>query len=202
MSDNKTTDTISMHFRHSTTVDELVNKLRAHYVWNEKDDLPEWIAEPLKDFPLLASYAQTLLQTLRSIPTSFGDQEATEYDLLVNCMITDQIMTSLREFELHYRAAHPVPDSEYKSANTISSYMHWLFPAARKKPPNSSNLKRSPLYRYLSDTYFIPCELDKRENPCRGSGWAHGLRRPHAWAAPARHAVRFARNFPARSMMR
>ena len=84
-----------------------VNKLRAHYVWNEKDDLPEWIAEPLKDFPLLASYAQTLLQTLRSIPTSFGDQEATEYDLLVNCMITDQIMTSLREFELHYRAAHP-----------------------------------------------------------------------------------------------
>ena len=70
-------------------------------------------------------------------------------------------MTSLREFELHYRAAHPVPDSEYKSANTISSYMHWLFPAARKKPPNSSNLKRSPLYRYLSDTYFIPCELDK-----------------------------------------
>ena len=135
MSDNKTTDTISMHFRHSTTVDELVNKLRAHYVWNEKDDLPEWIAEPLKDFPLLASYAQTLLQTLRSIPTSFGDQEATEYDLLVNCMITDQIMTSLREFELHYRAAHPVPDSEYKSANTISSYMHWLFPAARKKPP-------------------------------------------------------------------
>ena len=161
MSDNKTTDTISMHFRHSTTVDELVNKLRAHYVWNEKDDLPEWIAEPLKDFPLLASYAQTLLQTLRSIPTSFGDQEATEYDLLVNCMITDQIMTSLREFELHYRAAHPVPDSEYKSANTISSYMHWLFPAARKKPPNSSNLKRSPLYRYLSDTYFIPCELDK-----------------------------------------
>ena len=34
MSDNKTTDTISMHFRHSTTVDELVNKLRAHYVWN------------------------------------------------------------------------------------------------------------------------------------------------------------------------
>ena len=44
MSDNKTTDTISMHFRHSTTVDELVNKLRAHYVWNEKDDLPEWIA--------------------------------------------------------------------------------------------------------------------------------------------------------------
>ena len=108
MSDNKTTDTISMHFRHSTTVDELVNKLRAHYVWNEKDDLPEWIAEPLKDFPLLASYAQTLLQTLRSIPTSFGDQEATEYDLLVNCMITDQIMTSLREFELHYRAAHPV----------------------------------------------------------------------------------------------
>ena len=28
------------------------------------------------------------------------------------------------------------------------------------------------------------------------------LRRPHAWAAPARHAVRFARNFPARSMMR
>ena len=112
MSDNKTTDTISMHFRHSTTVDELVNKLRAHYVWNEKDDLPEWIAEPLKDFPLLASYAQTLLQTLRSIPTSFGDQEATEYDLLVNCMITDQIMTSLREFELHYRAAHPVPESE------------------------------------------------------------------------------------------
>lgn len=153
MSDNKTTDTISMHFRHSTTVDELVNKLRAHYVWNEKDDLPGWIAEPLKDFPLLASYAQTLLQTLRSIPTSFGDQEATEYDLLVNCMITDQIMTSLREFELHYRAAHPVPDSEYKSANTISSYMHWLFPAARKKPPNSSNLKRSPLIslfeRYL-----------------------------------------------------
>ena len=94
MSDNKTTDTIAMHFRHSTTVDELVNKLRAHYVWNEKDDLPEWIAEPLKDFPLLASYAQTLLQTLRSIPTSFGDQEATEYDLLVNCMIIDQIMTS------------------------------------------------------------------------------------------------------------
>ena len=37
--------------------------------------------------------------------------------------------------------------------------------------------------------------LPKRENPCRGSGWAHGLRRPHAWAAPARHAVRFARNF-------
>lgn len=32
MSDNKTTDTISMHFRHSTTVDELVNKLRAHCV--------------------------------------------------------------------------------------------------------------------------------------------------------------------------
>ena len=31
---------------------------------------------------------------------------------------------------------------------------------------------------------------------------AHGLRRPHAWAAPARHAVRFARSFPDRSMMR
>lgn len=74
-------------------------------------------------------------------------------------MITDQIMTSLREFELHYRAAHPVPDSEYKSANTISSYMHWLFPAARKKPPNSSNLKRSPLYRYLSDTLFYSLRI-------------------------------------------
>lgn len=161
MSDNQTTDIIAMHFRHSATVDELVNKLRAHYVWHEEDNLPEWIAEPLKGFPLLTSYAQTLLQTLRSIPTSFGDQEVTEYDLLVNCMIADQIMTSLREFELHYRAAHPVPDRENKSANTISSYMHWLFPAAGKKPPNSSNLKRSPLYRYLSDTQFIPCELDK-----------------------------------------
>lgn len=161
MSDNKTIDTIAMHFRHSATVDELVNKLRTHYVWHEEDDLPEWIAEPLKDFPLLASYAQMLLQTLRSIPTSFGDQEATEYDIFVNCMITDQIMTSLREFELRYRAAHPVPDTENKSANTVSSYMHWLFPAAEKKLPNSSNLKRSPLYRYLSDTYFIPCELDK-----------------------------------------
>lgn len=160
MSDNKTIDTIAMHFRHSTTVDELVNKLRAHYVWHEKDDLPEWIAEPLKNFPLLASYAQALLQTLRSIPTSFGDQEVTGYDILVNCIITDQIMTSLREFELRYRAAHPVPDTENKSANTVSSYMHWLFSAA-EKTPNSSNLKRSPLYRYLSDTYFIPCELDK-----------------------------------------
>ena len=160
MSDNKTTDTIAMHFRHSATVDELVSKLRAHYVWHEEDDLPEWIAEPLKGFPLLTSYAQTLLQTLRSIPTSFGDQEVTEYDLLVNCMIADQIMTSLREFELHYRAAHPVPDRENKSANTISSYMHWLFPTAGKTP-NSSNLKRSPLYCYLSDTQFIPCELDK-----------------------------------------
>ena len=54
MSDNKTIDTIAMHFRHSTTVDELVNKLRAHYVWHEKDDLPEWIAEPLKNFPALS----------------------------------------------------------------------------------------------------------------------------------------------------
>lgn len=160
MSDSKTTDTIAMHFRHSTTVDELVNKLRAHYVWHEEDDLPKWIAEPLKEFPLLTSYAQALLQTLRSIPTSFGDQESTEYDLLINCMITDQIMTSLREFELHYRAAHPVPDTENKSANTVSSYMHWLFSAAGKTP-NSSNLKRSPLYCYLSDTQFIPCELDK-----------------------------------------
>lgn len=161
MSDSKTTDTIAMHFRHSTTVDELVNKLRAHYVWHEEDDLPEWIAEPLKGFPLLTSYAQTLLQTLRSIPTSFGDQEATEYDLLVNCMITDQIMTSLREFKLRYRAAHPVPDSENKSSISNSLYTQWLFPAAEKKLPNSSNLKRSPLYRYLSNTQFIPCELDK-----------------------------------------
>ena len=61
MSDSKTTDTIAMHFRHSTTVDELVNKLRAHYVWHEEDDLPKWIAEPLKEFPLLTSYAQALL---------------------------------------------------------------------------------------------------------------------------------------------
>ena len=133
MSDSKTTDTIAMHFRHSTTVDELVNKLRAHYVWHEEDDLPKWIAEPLKDFPLLASYVRTLLQTLRSTPKSFGNQKLTGYDFFVNCMITDQIMTSLREFELRYRAAHPVPDRENKSANTISSYMHWLFPAAGKK---------------------------------------------------------------------
>ena len=161
MSDNKTTDTIAMHFRHSATVKELVSKLRARYVWHEEDDLPEWIAEPLKGFPLLSSYVRTLLQTLRSTTKPFGNQKLTGYDFFVNCMITDQIMTSLREFELHYRAAHPVPDRENKSANTISSYMHWLFPAAGKKTPNSSNLKRSPLYRYLSDTYFIPCELDK-----------------------------------------
>ena len=143
MSDNKTTDTISMHFRHSTTVDELVNKLRAHYVWNEKDDLPEWIAEPLKRLPLLASYAQTLLQTLRSIPTSFGDQEATEYDLLVNCMITDQIMTSPVEFELHYRAAHPVPDSEYKPPIPFRPICTGCFLQQGKSRLNSSNLKRS-----------------------------------------------------------
>ena len=87
-----------------------------------------------------------------------------------------------------------------------------------------TDLSYSPelLYRFLQESSCILCkamqdcfpagtyyslaavqeQLAQAGKSCRGSGWAHGLRRPHAWAAPARHAVRFARNFPARSMMR
>lgn len=158
-------------FCHSSSVDELVGKLRNRYAWDDKKLLPKWISASLDGFPHLQTCIQSLMQSLRSAPASFGDTKISCYDVLVNCMITDQIMQALKQFETHYRAAYTELDNEPSLNNAGPSYLRWLFSSPRRqdgaKPskeaaiPKLDNLKRSPLYQYLTDAGFVPCEADR-----------------------------------------
>lgn len=162
---------LAAQFCHSSSVDELIGKLRNHYAWNDGESLPKWISASLDGFPHLQTSIQKLMQSLRSAPASFGDTKISRYDVLVNCMITDQIMQALKQFETNYRAAHAELDNEPSSNNAGPSYLRWLFASPRRqdgaKPskkaaiPKLDNLKRSPLYQYLADTSFVPCEADR-----------------------------------------
>ena len=110
--------------------------------------------------------------------------------------------------------------TDYQQAQGILRLEAKYGAAMLQKHFGITDLSYSPelLYRFLQESSCILC---KAMQDCFPAGTYYSLaavqeqlaqagksvqrkrlRRPHAWAAPARHAVRFARNFPARSMMR
>ena len=171
MSYSQKDNSLTAQFCYSSTVDELVNKLRNNYAWDDAEVLPKWISAPLAKYPQLQAYTRKFMYFLRSTTTSFGNTKLNYYDVLINCMITDQFMGALKQFEARYRAAHSAFDSESSANTSRTSYLRWLFSVSRRwddaasskgaVAPKPSNLERSPLYRYFTDTDFIPCETDR-----------------------------------------
>lgn len=74
---------LTAQFCHSSSVDELIGKLRNRYAWDDGESLPEWISASLDGFPHLQTCIQKLIQSLRSTPASFVDRKISCYDVLI-----------------------------------------------------------------------------------------------------------------------
>ena len=81
---------------------------------------------------------------------------------MIDCMITDLLMSALQRFETQYRLneynARPTLQASDSTAPAIksASYFRWLYPENPTRHLKLSNLKREPLsrYYYASDGSF------------------------------------------------
>ena len=87
MSYSQKDNSLTAQFCYSSTVDELVNKLRNNYAWDDAEVLPKWISAPLAKYPQLQAYTRKFMYFLRSTTTSFGNTKLNYYDVLVNCCL-------------------------------------------------------------------------------------------------------------------
>lgn len=149
-------------------ISEVEADLRAYFAWEIGKPLPGWIYDKLDMFPHLRRHACGFLSFLRTTTSSFNEQERSLYDIMIDCMITDLLMSALQRFETQYRLneynARPTLQASDSTAPAIksASYFRWLYPENPTRHLKLSNLKREPLsrYYYASDGSFLPCTLD------------------------------------------
>lgn len=155
-------------FRERKDISEVEADLRAYFAWDKDQPLPDWIYDKLKKYPHLQRHACGFLAFLRSTVSSFNEQERSLYDIMIDCMITDLLMSALQRFEVQYRLneynARPTLQSPDRTAPAIksASYFRWLYPEHPTRHLKLSNLKREPLsrYYYADDGSFLPRTLD------------------------------------------
>ena len=160
----------SESFRERKKISEVEADLRAYFAWEKGKPLPGWIYDKLKKYPLLTEHTIKFLHWLRSQPATNKCKAKTcsLYDIMVDCMITDLLMSALQRFETQYRLneynARPTLQASDSTAPAIksASYFRWLYPENPTRHLKLSNLKREPLsrYYYASDGSFLPCTLD------------------------------------------
>ena len=155
-------------FRERKDISEVEADLRAYFAWDKDKPLPDWIHDKLEKYPHLQRHTCGFLSFLRSTTSGFNKQERSLYDIMIDCMITDIIISVLNEYEKQYRIKEcrhlPYPVS---SAATPSipdaSYLSWLFPELPKHSIKMSNLRREPLHIYYKDAKdgsLLPRTLD------------------------------------------
>ena len=145
-------------------ISEVEADLRAYFAWEIGKPLPGWIYDKLDMFPHLRRHACGFLSFLRTTTSSFNEQERSLYDIMIDCMITDLLMSALQRFETQYRLneynARPTLQASDSTAPAIksASYFRWLYPENPTRHLKLSNLKREPLsrYYYASDGSFLP----------------------------------------------
>ena len=151
-------------------ISEVEADLRAYFAWEIGKPLPGWIYDKLKKYPLLTEHTIKFLHWLRSQPATNKCKAKTcsLYDIMVDCMITDIIMSVLSEYEKQYRIKEcrhlPHPASS-ASAPSIpdASYLSLLFPELPRHSIKMSNLRREPLHIYYKDAKdgsLLPRTLD------------------------------------------
>ena len=160
----------SESFRERKKISEVEADLRAYFAWEKGKPLPGWIYDKLKKYPLLTEHTIKFLHWLRSQPATNKCKAKTcsLYDIMIDCMITDLLMSALQRFETQYRLneynARPTLQASDSTAPAIksASYFRWLYPENPTRHLKLSNLKREPLsrYYYASDGSFLPCTLD------------------------------------------
>ena len=158
----------SESFLERKKISEVEADLRAYFAWEIGKPLPGWIYDKLDMFPHLRRHACGFLSFLRTTTSSFNEQERSLYDIMIDCMITDLLMSALQRFETQYRLneynARPTLQASDSTAPAIksASYFRWLYPENPTRHLKLSNLKREPLsrYYYASDGSFLPCTLD------------------------------------------
>lgn len=160
----------SESFLERKKISEVEADLRAYFAWEKGKPLPGWIYDKLKKYPLLTEHTIKFLHWLRSQPATNKCKAKTcsLYDIMVDCMITDLLMSALQRFETQYRLneynARPTLQASDSTAPAIksASYFRWLYPENPTRHLKLSNLKREPLsrYYYASDGSFLPCTLD------------------------------------------
>lgn len=158
----------SESFRERKKISEVEADLRAYFAWEKGKPLPGWIYDKLYTLPHLRRHACDFLSFLRTTTSSFNEQKRSLYDIMIDCMITDLLMSALQRFETQYRLneynARPTLQASDSTAPAIksASYFRWLYPENPTRHLKLSNLKREPLsrYYYASDGSFLPCTLD------------------------------------------
>ena len=158
----------SESFLERKKISEVEADLRAYFAWEKGKPLPGWIYDKLYTLPHLRRHACGFLSFLRTTTSSFNEQKRSLYDIMIDCMITDLLMSALQRFETQYRLneynARPTLQASDSTAPAIksASYFRWLYPENPTRHLKLSNLKREPLsrYYYASDGSFLPCTLD------------------------------------------
>ncbi len=158
----------SESFRKRKDISAVEADLRAYFAWDTGKPLPDWIYDKLKKYPHLQRHACGFLSFLRSTTSIFNKQERSLYDIMIDCMITDLLMSALQRFETQYRLneynARPTLQPPDSTAPSIKSalYFRWLYPEHPTRHLKLSSLKREPLsrYYYADDGSFLPRTLD------------------------------------------
>lgn len=158
----------SESFLERKKISEVEADLRAYFAWEKGKPLPGWIHDKLYTLPHLRRHACGFLSFLRTTTSSFNEQKRSLYDIMIDCMITDLLMSALQRFETQYRLneynARPTLQASDSTAPAIksASYFRWLYPENPTRHLKLSNLKREPLsrYYYAGDGSFLPCTLD------------------------------------------
>lgn len=151
-------------------ISEVEADLRAYFAWEKSKPLPGWIYDKLKKYPLLTEHTIKFLHWLSSQPATNKCKAKTcsLYDIMVDCMITDIIMSVLSEYEKQYRikeCRHLPHPASGASAPSIpdASYLSLLFPELPRHSIKMSNLRREPLHIYYKDAKdgsLLPRTLD------------------------------------------
>ena len=105
----------SESFRERKKISEIEADLRAYFAWEKGKPLPGWIYDKLDMFPHLRRHACGFLSFLRTTTSSFNEQERSLYDIMIDCMITDLLMSALQRFETQYRL------NEYNARPTLQA---------------------------------------------------------------------------------
>ncbi|WP_418984941.1 hypothetical protein [Agathobaculum sp.] len=155
-------------FRERLHISEVESDLRAYFSWNKAESLPKWLDLKLKGYPHIRKHAFGFLHYLQNTESVIDGKSRSLYDILMDCIITDLLMTALQHFEAQYRwneYADKFLRTKESAVPTVKpdSYLRWIFPDISTKKIKFSNLKRYPLsrYYYADNGSLLPRTLDQ-----------------------------------------
>ena len=129
-------------FRERLHISEVESDLRAYFSWNKAESLPKWLDLKLKEYPHIRKHAFGFLHCLQNTESVIDGKSRSLYDILIDCIITDLLMTALQRFEAQYRWNEYADKSLRTKESAVptvkpDSYLRWIFPTSRPKRLNS-----------------------------------------------------------------